>query len=152
MSNEKAKWPKHPPSDEFMEEVRTSGSYQMTCDFCGRTFFDNSDRNSWDWEEGQRERLQKLAEEKPDEYFGWDGSIGSGEIDGRIFVEGCPCNAIRRHEDFIWDHRSLIASYLKTRARQELTEAKQQLDGLKGLNAIERLGDASFDLSREQQR
>ena len=43
------------------------------------------------------------------------------EIDGKLFVtdcEGCK-KKLRRYEDWIWNHRSLIRDYLKIRIDQE---------------------------------
>ncbi len=31
-----------------------------------------------------------------------------GVIDGKQFGEGCPCNGLRKYEDFIWKHRYQI--------------------------------------------
>ena len=69
------------------------------------------------------------------------------EVDGVEWAWDCECNAIRRYEVFIWNHRFEIARYLRVRSEQEHKAAKTQLEGLRvslvlsgspGLDAVRR--------------
>lgn len=128
--------PEHPPSEEFERAVLTGGSIVRDCDFCGRTHFADS-REAGDWNEGELEELRKQSEEKPDKCVAHDyDSIEYGEIAGRIAVLGCPCNSLRRYEDWIWTHRRLIAKYLPTRAEAAKREADLEHALLGGLENV----------------
>lgn len=89
---------------------------------CGITHFDGSD-NDWDWEEGELERLEKLAEEHPDKYIGHDHSVGHMNIDGRAVVYECECGIAAHYEKFILRHEYALADYLNARATELRTTA-----------------------------
>lgn len=60
-------------------------------------------------------------------HFFCDG-ISYGNLDGQIFVwecDGCK-KKLKRYEDFIWNSRSEIRRYLKTRIDQEKVWADQE--------------------------
>ena len=98
-----------PPSKEFLSALVSTGSCVETCDFCDRTFF--FPEGHYDWDEGELERLKKNAKRNPDKYIEVGGWISSGHIDGKCFVEGCPCNAVVRYESWLWSTRYLIQSF-----------------------------------------
>ena len=52
--------------------------------------------------------------------------LGWGNIDGKQAVYGCECNQDSKYEQFIWNHRYIIADYLIARATQELKDAKKE--------------------------
>ena len=56
-----------------------------------------------------------------------DDFIFCKDIDGRTFVVDCPCNGLRKYEDFIWDNRDAIREYLKVRIEQEARWAEQEV-------------------------
>jgi hypothetical protein len=56
-----------------------------------------------------------------------DDFISSKELDGKIFVEDCPCSGLRKYEDFIWDNRDAIREYLQIRVVQEARWAEQEV-------------------------
>jgi hypothetical protein len=49
------------------------------------------------------------------------------KIEGRLFVDGCPCNGLTRYEDWIWNNRQEIRDYLKKRVEREHEWAQQEL-------------------------
>lgn len=95
----------------------------MECD-CGRTLFDNS--HQYDWEEGELERLEALAESDPEHYAVLDFGCSSVVIDGRTFVMGCPCNGLRAYENFIRNHAEQLAKFL-VHLRQERLDYAEAL-------------------------
>lgn len=125
-----------PPSSEFQGAFTYAGSIVVVCDFCGRTHFANS-ANAGDWEDGELERLREQEREDPSKVMGWDAdSIGRGVIEGREFAECCPCREIRRYEDFIWDHRYEILTYIQERSRRNIERAKAEAEDLVVTNEL----------------
>jgi hypothetical protein len=104
-----------PPSDDFEDSFSSHMSGCRRECACGRVHFDWI--NSYDWDEGEFESLQKLADERPEEYFGHEWSIGTMLIDGQEWVMGCPCNRGRKYEDWIIANEVSIVNYLKKRAK-----------------------------------
>ena len=104
------------------------GGCVRTCE-CGITHFDCY--NTWDWEEGELERLQDQAKEHPDRYVEVEGSIGTMEIDNIQIVWGCSCDLAKKHERFIRNHASKLAQYLNEYATK-LRKAADDID-VKGL-------------------
>jgi hypothetical protein len=94
-----------------------SGGCVREC-VCGRTFFDNSDENDWTWEEGELERFQQLAKDKPDKCIPVNGAIGTIAIMDIEIVYECPCNASLQYEEFINRHEKQIAKYLNSKAKE----------------------------------
>jgi len=127
MAEKKLDPPKNPPSDRFCSAFRHSAGLVVTCDFCGRTYFGTGG----DYNEGERENYEKLAEEKPDEYISVEDFSGRVELGQGDYVDGCPCNAARRFEDWVWTFRREIAEYVQGRAEEEFKDAKQELANLK---------------------
>lgn len=112
-------------SPEFEEAFSSGfGGCRMDC-ACGRTHFDNSIGNGWTWEEGEREELERLAQEEPDRYLPCDGSVGSVEVGGMNIVIGCPCNKADQYEKFITSHGRPIAAFLLARGARLLKEAQE---------------------------
>lgn len=105
------------PSEAFEEAVSTGGGIVATCEHCKRVHFEDDER-AGDFEEGELERLRAEAKADPDKTIA-NGGVRTGEIDGCTVVIGCPCNALRKYEDWIWNHRRLIATYLPKRAKDE---------------------------------
>ena len=119
--------PRNPPSDLFLDVIQNTGGIRRECEFCGRVFFED-DEGAGDWESGELEELRRRAKEEPDKVFGCD-SVHSGTIDGKDYVLGCPCNAVRRHEDFIWGHRRLIMDFISRKVK-DMVERALEDEGL----------------------
>jgi hypothetical protein len=56
-----------------------------------------------------------------------DDFIRAHDLDGKTFVEDCPCNGLRKYEDWIWGNREVIREYLRFRAEQEAKWAEQEV-------------------------
>lgn len=110
-----------PPSDDFMDAVRDGGGIRRTCEACGRECFED-DESAGDWETGELEGLRKRAEERPNECVAMD-RVEAGSIGGKDIVVNCPCNFLRKYEDFIWSHRHIAAKYIAKRAKQRAEAA-----------------------------
>ncbi len=105
------------PSDDFLEAFREccdTGTCHITCEMCKRTHF--SSMGGYDWEPGELEKLLANAEKEPDKYFdhGSD-TVWFDVIDGKQVVLYCPCNGLRRIEQFIIANRELITTFLQIR-------------------------------------
>jgi len=109
-----------PPSAEFLSAFTCCGTSVATCGFCGRVRFAVRDLDDEDYAD-----LIDKANHEPDRYIQdpENDSIAVGELAGSILVWGCPCNAARRYEDFIWRHRLAIIDYLKRRSQKDLAQA-----------------------------
>ena len=110
-----------PPSDEFMDAVREGGGIRRQCEACGRECFED-DEGAGSWEEGELENLRKKAEKNPDQYVAM-ARVESGTMNGKEVVVNCPCNFLKKYEDFIWAHRHVIAKYIAVRAKQRAEKA-----------------------------
>jgi len=118
-------------SELFMDLVCQGGTPSADCQFCGRMHF-ASGSGSCEPDESI-ENLRKAAADYPDKYCeSTDDAIAIGLLDGCQFVWNCPCCKIRKYEDFIWNHRELIVSYIKARAEQQVAESQAILRNLTG--------------------
>ncbi len=110
-----------------------AGSLRCECS-CGRQHF--TDYGHGDWEEGEFERLRKLAQEKPKAYVWHEGDdfVSSRVVLGAIYVLGCECDYAERVEWALWNHREQIAEYLTRRTQREVTEAMAKSAKLSGLS------------------
>lgn len=55
-------------------------------------------------------------------------------MNGKQYVIDCECNAAANYEAFIWNHRRMIADYLRTRSKDEFEDAKREAKLLGNLN------------------
>lgn len=126
---------KRPASELFVEAFRAGiGTTEAICELCGRHVF-ASGPQTLGYNEGELERLQESAKQRPEKYVEWgdcDG-ISLGRIDGRQFVIGCCPENLRRYEDWILEHRRKIAEYLKARAKERLEDAQRDAEAVEGL-------------------
>lgn len=112
-------------NEMFQSALVNTDSNVATCDFCGTTYF-----GTWsggrDYEEGELEELREFARDPKKKYVEWGDcdSVSQGTLDGQQFVYACPCNASLPYERFIWNHRYVIAAYLKKRAEEEKSSAE----------------------------
>lgn len=110
-------------SEEFSEAFSAhSGSCRHACR-CGIVWFDNYNEGI-SWNEGELERLLKLAEDEPDKYRAADGAVSWMEIDGKTIVWGCSCTIAQNYERFLILHGPRIADYLRRRASRLKCEAE----------------------------
>lgn len=119
-------------SEMFMDLVCDQGTPSADCELCGRTHFASGQGSCYDVEE--IERCQRAADKEPEKWCEHhEDGISFGFIDGKQVVFDCPCNKLRRYEDFIWRHRDLIVSYLQRRGEAELKEAAGFVDSMKSM-------------------
>lgn len=124
-------------SEEFEDAIVHAGSGEISCEFCNRVHF-VSNREGFDWDEGEHERLLANSKKYPEKYIPHDeDSVGWGYLDGKQYVAGCPCNSAARYERFILKHRNVIIDYLKSRAEKNLRKARQESAQIESLSKIE---------------
>lgn len=128
------------PSDMFINALSGYGvgSDNIICGWCGRehlcpdTDYNHYDDSECSAEESKVRYCLYCEEEKrnnPDGivlHYDCDG-IEAQEMNGTMFVLGCPCNGLYRYERFIWDHKETIGRYLAVRTIQERVWAEEQL-------------------------
>lgn len=119
---------KVPPSEIMEGAITMAGSIAITCELCDRTHFASGEPAFFD--KGELAELRAKAEKEPEKYLEDAGSdsLSWGRIDGKQAVIGCPCNGLRRYEDFIWQNRHVIAKYLAARAKDQLAQAQHDSD------------------------
>lgn len=103
-----------PPSDLFIDAVVDSGSITDTCEFCGRTFFEDDENR--DWAEGEFEKLKERNGREPDKCVAID-QIRTGTLAGKRGVVGCPCNWATPYENFIWGERHMIMKFISAKVK-----------------------------------
>lgn len=106
-------------TDNFEEAFRANHSGCRGICECGQVYY-NGD-NSWDWEDGEYEALEK-SDAICSQY-----SIGYVELEGREYVDVCPCRNERVENilDFIDSHGRQIARYLNLESAQAMHKAKE---------------------------
>jgi hypothetical protein len=124
----------HKPSEEFMEAIISGSSAVADCNFCGTTYFDD-DEALWTWDERELEELRKKSESSS-KYVLVD-SVRFGVLDGRQYVDGCPCNAASRYEDVFWDNRYAIVDYFAARTKKELESAQENSKLVKEISDLD---------------
>jgi hypothetical protein len=87
-------------------------------------YFDNGKdtETRWDWNEGELEEMRAWAKKEPGRCFPLDYCPGGADFGGYFYVWGCPCNRADKFEQFIWDRRHQIASYLEKRTKAEASD------------------------------
>lgn len=111
-----------PPSECFEQAFSDSCSGCVRDCACGRTVFDNA--NQWDWEDGELEHLERMAKSKPERYTAVDYSVATMTIHGEEWVMGCPCNGVRKWQEFLDQHADQAAKYLNERVKQLRAKAE----------------------------
>lgn len=119
-------------SEIFRKSLQSCGSYEIHCN-CGREHVCPDSSSLIDYDGHHRDQyLQYVTGNKEKDPHGiiihYNKDYVRGyDIDGKAFVEDCPCNGLRRYEDWIWKNRDSIRSYLKDRIKQEYDWAEQEL-------------------------
>lgn len=128
------------PSDMFVNALSGYGigSDSMECGWCGRqhycpdtdyTHFDTDELTEDESKLKYREFCEEEHAKDPDGvvlHYDCD-SVSGQELNGVMFVIGCPCNGLHRYENFIWENKDTIRKYLKVRIEQEYRWAEEQL-------------------------
>lgn len=117
---------KEVPSEIFLKAFALGlGSIRGKCECCGRECYQSYERGFFD--EGELEELERQAKKEPDKYSDFqDCTVSFGEVDGKQFVFGCPCEmkALFKYELFVWTHRRGIVRYLTdiTKERKRIAD------------------------------
>lgn len=133
---------KNEPSEMFVRSLSEGGSgdCELECGWCGRLHLcpdneyverDEEDRKSF------KEYCESEYKRNPDGtvlHYGYD-SVSAKYLNDILFVSDCPCNGLTRFENFIWNNKDTIRTYLKCRIDQEYKWAEEQhtLNKLKGI-------------------
>ncbi len=136
------------PSDMFVDSISYGGgSHNMTCGYCGREHYcpdsDNFYHNDDDPDDEEDAYVHYLRDALEEQKNCPEGVIihrnvdcvMSKDLNGMSFVVECPCNGLTKYENFIWENRHTIETYLKARTAQELQWANEKLtlNKLKGV-------------------
>lgn len=119
------------PSEEFLrslEETFHAGTVSISCELCGRTTFNSDDRGCFD--PGELNELLEQAKKYPEWFVDVDYTVTWGHVDGKQIVIGCPCNGLKKHEDWILDHKYIILRYLAKMVCKNFNEAKTDYDNV----------------------
>ncbi len=108
------------PSIQFEEAFVGAAAQIIFCQLCGRTHYGEEYQ-----EEDPDGKLLEDVDEK-DLVCHDSTSVGHGVIDGKQFVEDCPCNGLRKYEDFIWGHRYQIVDYYKARLKEMQSDVERE--------------------------
>ena len=119
------------PSRMFVDALRGGGASSVYC-MCGRQHY--APENLLDSED-ETDYPNMLADVMAEQEKDPDGVIihrdtdfvYAKDIGDRTYVVDCPCNGLRKYEEFIWENRDSIRTYLKARVEQEARWAEQEL-------------------------
>ena len=111
-------------SHEFDDAFTHAASDCVTCEHCGRTYFTRHAEKYAELVEYARTH-KIIGSEIYTELI--DDSIAYGEIGGKIYVYQCSCKSVDRYEEWVWNHKEEIVSYLKARAKKESEESARNL-------------------------
>ena len=119
------------PSEMFIDSLQGVGASEIYCN-CGRTHYAPSNLYDSADEDDYPNMLNAALEEQKKDPEGViinyeDDVIYAKDIDGKTFVVDCPCNGLRKYEDWISANRNPIRNYLKVRVDQELQWAEQEM-------------------------
>jgi hypothetical protein len=94
---------------------------------CGRTHFAAGGKASLD--SGEYESLLSKQQDQPEKFIEHphDDYVSCGELFGKVFVFGCPCNYAAKLETLLWQNRHMIAEYLLARSKHEVEVANRTL-------------------------
>jgi len=119
------------PSKMFLNSLRGGGASSIYCN-CGRTHYAPGNLRNSDDEEDYDNMLNDVLEEQKKDPEGVvinheDDFIHAKDLDGKTFVVDCPCNGLRKYEDWIWGNRDSIRDYFAVRVKQEAEWAEQEV-------------------------
>lgn len=119
------------PSRMFVDSLKGGGASSIYCN-CGRMHYAPSNLYDSDDEDDYTGMLNSALEEQKKDPEGVvinyeDDFIFAKNIDGKTFVVDCPCNSLRRYEEFMWANRDAFREYLVKRINQEAIWAEQEL-------------------------
>lgn len=114
-------------TNEFLEAFIVGGGSVGECDFCGNVFYSTTNLEQEELDVYEEQRLKKPLKYHPEPY----DSIEFYVVEGRRYPYGCSCNSLDKYEQFIWEHKEQILTYIRLRSELEYKEkelAKRQVD------------------------
>ena len=119
------------PSRMFLNSITGGGSTEVTCN-CGRRHYATKGFDYCDSQEDYEIALKTCLEEQKNDPDGVvidydDDCVYYKELGGQAFVVHCPCNGLRRYEDFIWGNRNSMREYYKFRVENEAKWSEAEL-------------------------
>lgn len=119
--------------DLFANLVCQSANRTATCGFCGREHWGRLHMAGMT--AAELNALGEKLKASPDKYQEHvaDEYVATGQLDGKLFVWGCACNALLKYQDFLWKNRSVIIEFLTIRSEAELRAAKAAAAEVMGL-------------------
>lgn len=112
-----------PPTELFQRIICRGGTPQAECG-CGRIHYEGTGEFM---HEGELSLLTLRHNQEPDRYLPCDGSPSVGSIAGVTYVVGCPCNQLRKVEEFLLMNRATILRYFVEGAETQLDEAMETI-------------------------
>ena len=108
------------PSETFLSSCDRFGSSEAQCD-CGKTHYALLAVDCTDADYSYQEYvLSQYEEDKENTVIHHDDNfVHTVLLAGRTFVIGCECKTLKKYENFIWEQRNVIRSYLKHRVKLE---------------------------------
>lgn len=118
------------PSNMFLDSLSGGGTSSIICS-CGRMHYATNDSYDCDEEDDSQSMLDCALEEQKKDPDGViinfkDDFVHTKEIDNKIFVVDCPCNGLRRYEEWMWNNRNTFREYFVKRVNQEAIWAEQE--------------------------
>lgn len=118
------------PSKMFVNSLTGGGASSIYCN-CGRQHYAPGNLRDSDDPTDYDNMLEDALAEQVANPSGVvihydDDFVYAKDIDNRTFVVDCPCNGLRKYEDWIWNNRNAIRDYIKHRVDQELIWAEQE--------------------------
>lgn len=120
------------PSKMFVNSLNSGGGSSSIHCSCGRQHYAPSNLYDSDDEDDYTAMLNVALEEKKKDPDGIiinyeDDFVYAKDIDGKTFVVDCPCNGLRKYEDWMWANREAFRDYLKVRIENEAKWAEAEL-------------------------
>lgn len=124
------------PSEEFLAALRGGGGVFIDCGNCGREHYaiesphmaDNWKDPEWDDEKFRASLIERAKTDKNVVlHYGCD-SVYYYDFDNYLIPDGCPCNGLRRYENFMWAHRGIFKNYMNNMAQK----LERELETVKG--------------------
>lgn len=100
---------------------------------CGRVNFATGDRGMYSDDPEELDRLFTHRDAMPDRYIEHnDDSVGVVDLPAMgTMVWGCPCNALVKLEETLWDLRHIALAYYNARTEAEIEAHSQALQKAK---------------------
>lgn len=87
------------PSKVFLELLVGGTTAHGLCEFCDRDHF--FDAPAFEWDDAEYENLIAEHSRDPEATVKHNTHVRIVRVEGKQAVVGCPCNGLRRYEDWI---------------------------------------------------